>query len=401
MPNRRAELAERVLERLREVLCAPLAGAMAAIVGGEARVDVGERCVARVLPREDGRWHVELAPELGDADACTLAAGAMRERLGLDTQTWALVAGRAPWRAPFDRGPGLYHLASVDAGGVGQRVFADVDVRIAYLEASCAADCVFCGHVVSTSDGVPEAMMLARLRARALDVRDAHVVLGGPEPLAHPEVEAIAAALSAAGAARVEAITSGNTLALPGRSAALRRAGVRAVSIPLYGATAATHDAVVRTAGSFESSLEALRAARDAQIAVHVHSLVLAQNARELERLARLCTDEGASLVLGVPRAKFEWAHHAAPSDVVQAARAARLLGVPSCVVAPPDDDDGRALLARFGPMVVYLTIQAGTWGAVCEHCPSRPSCWGVPTGMREHWEPSLEATRTRALVRP
>lgn len=393
MPSKRADFSAGVLERLRDALGVPLDGATVSVVCGEARVDLDGRCAARVVPLGDGGWHVELAPELGDAMACAAASRALGERLPFDTETWALVVGRTPWRAPFDRGPGIYRVADVDAGGVSRRLFAGVDVRIVYLEASCAADCVFCGHTESTSDGVPEAMMLARLRAGTLDVGGAHLVLGGPEPLAHPQVDEIAAALSRAGASRVEVITSGSSLPEAGRAARLRASSVSAVSIPLYGAVASTHDAVVRRDGAFDAALAALRAARESGMVVHVHSLVLAQNALELERLARLCADEGASLVLGMPRAKFEWAHHPSARDVTRAARAAQLLGVPRCVVPPSADDDGRALLARYGPMVVYLAVQAGTWGDACASCTSKPRCWGAPTGMLEYWEPSLVPT--------
>lgn len=63
------------------------------------------------------------------------------------------------------------------------------------------------------------------------------------------------------------------------------------VAVSLYGATAATHDAVTRVRGSFEKSLATLRTLRAAGISCRVGSVLMAQTIDHFLKIARVARD--------------------------------------------------------------------------------------------------------------
>ncbi len=76
---------------------------------------------------------------------------------------------------------------------------------------------------------------------------------------------------------------------------ALRRAGVVSVSLSLDGATAATHDGIRGQPGTWQRTLHALDAAREAGLRVQVNTVVLRRNVQQLARILALARKGGAS----------------------------------------------------------------------------------------------------------
>ena len=80
------------------------------------------------------------------------------------------------------------------------------------------------------------------------------------------------------------------------RVAALRRAGIKVMSISLDGATAATHDGVRGVDGHFTATLAALDRLRRHGITVQVNTVVMRDNVDELAAVARIVKESGASI---------------------------------------------------------------------------------------------------------
>jgi radical SAM protein len=72
--------------------------------------------------------------------------------------------------------------------------------------------------------------------------------------------------------------------------------GVRAVSISLDGALAATHEGVRGIPGHFDDTVKAIRALSAAGLTVQVNTTVMRANVRELADVAALISDAGASI---------------------------------------------------------------------------------------------------------
>lgn len=80
------------------------------------------------------------------------------------------------------------------------------------------------------------------------------------------------------------------------RAAGLRRAGVKAVSISLDGATPATHDGVRGVRGHFARTIAAILLLRRHGFAVQVNTVVMRDTVEELPQVARLVRALGASV---------------------------------------------------------------------------------------------------------
>ena len=80
------------------------------------------------------------------------------------------------------------------------------------------------------------------------------------------------------------------------RVAALRRAGVKVMSISLDGATATTHDGVRGVEGHFTATLAAIERLRRHGITVQVNTVVMRANVEELASVARIVKDAGAAI---------------------------------------------------------------------------------------------------------
>ncbi len=355
---------------------------------GECRATKDGRTLARVLPRERGGVHLDLAERLQGEDALRASLARLVEE---NHAEWLRLAGELPWSLPFDRGPGCYPLREVDLGDVTSAILDPDRTWIAFLETSCLGDCIFCGHVESQSDGVPEALSFASVRDGRTPLDDAYVCLGGPEPTLWPRLEDTVRLFVAAGAETVTMIATGDALATPDVGRRLVDAGLKSVSLPIYGARASTHEGIVRAPGAFERLRGAIDGAQRAGLTVFLHTILLEQNASELLELAAWADARGLPLAAGLPRFKLGAGlpFFPAPEILQQLHGQLRVLGAPPCLSSdvPPTD-----VLAAHGPFAIYAYVQAGRFGDACSACVERDRCCGLPSGLVDAWSSHLRA---------
>ena len=118
------------------------------------------------------------------------------------------------------------------------------------------------------------------------------LVLSGGEPLLREDILELSARATSHGL-RVALATNG-TLVDDARARAIREAGIQRTSISIDGATAATHDAFRRQAGSFENALAGARHLQAAGVSVQFNCTISNHNVAEKDDIYRLAVDFGA-----------------------------------------------------------------------------------------------------------
>ncbi|MFC7131102.1 TIGR04053 family radical SAM/SPASM domain-containing protein [Haloferax chudinovii] len=121
------------------------------------------------------------------------------------------------------------------------------------------------------------------------------VVLSGGDPLARPDLVDLVEYGTDLGL-RMTLTPSGTSSLTSETVADLADAGVRRMALSLDGATAATHDAFRGEDGSFEQTVAAARAAREAGLPLQINTTVCAETVGELPALCDLVADLGAVL---------------------------------------------------------------------------------------------------------
>jgi MoaA/NifB/PqqE/SkfB family radical SAM enzyme len=129
------------------------------------------------------------------------------------------------------------------------------------LTRGCNQRCLFC-HDRGAQDGaVADLASLRRDLARGRRQGLRRVVLSGGEPTLHPGYLGIVALARKLGYTHIQTITNGRRFCYPDFLRAAVAAGLNEVTFSLHGHTAALHDRLTRTPGSFVQALAALRAA--------------------------------------------------------------------------------------------------------------------------------------------
>ena len=121
------------------------------------------------------------------------------------------------------------------------------------------------------------------------------VVLSGGDPLARDDVVELVRHGTDLGC-RMTLTPSGTSSLTRERVAALADAGLRRLALSLDGATPAAHDDFRGEPGSFDATLAAAEAARDAGLPLQVNTTVCAATVDELPALAERVADLGAVL---------------------------------------------------------------------------------------------------------
>lgn len=121
----------------------------------------------------------------------------------------------------------------------------------------------------------------------------------GGEPLLHPRHVQVIRHARRRGYERVTLTTNGRVLSYEATTCELLACGLHALLVSLHGATAATHEALTRTPGSFPQTLEGLRTVqrlRQPGFDLGVNTTVTALNLGELDALAALLTELGVDV---------------------------------------------------------------------------------------------------------
>ncbi|MFC7139817.1 TIGR04053 family radical SAM/SPASM domain-containing protein [Halosimplex aquaticum] len=95
---------------------------------------------------------------------------------------------------------------------------------------------------------------------------------------------------------RMTLTPSGTTSLTADRIQALANAGLRRMALSIDGGSAETHDAFRKETGSFEQTVTAARAAREAGLPLQVNTTVCAETVDELPEIRELVADLGAVL---------------------------------------------------------------------------------------------------------
>lgn len=113
----------------------------------------------------------------------------------------------------------------------------------------------------------------------------------GGEPLSHRGVDGFVR--HASGIGLLVRLKSNGVLLTRERVRRLSAAGLSAVDVSVYSATAAIHDDFVRQPGAFERTLSGIRSARDAGIDVSISFILSSVNAHEAEAMIALARGLG------------------------------------------------------------------------------------------------------------
>lgn len=189
------------------------------------------------------------------------------------------------------------------ASAPGARSRIDLDRRpILVFWESTRACLLACRHCRAEAQPLPVPGELTPSEAtRFLDSLTAFgrpapvLVITGGDALMRPDLPALIAHARGAGVP-VALAPSVTPLLTDERLAACRTLGVKAVSVSLDGASAATHEGMRRVDGHFAETLSALCRLRAHRFVIQVNTAVTHDNVHELPRIARIVRDAGASI---------------------------------------------------------------------------------------------------------
>ena len=174
-------------------------------------------------------------------------------------------------------------------------------------------------------------------------------ILTGGEPLLRPDILDLARHGTELGL-RVVLSTNGTTLR-PETVKALREAGVKALSVSIDGAEAASHDRFRGVAGCFSAALEGMRFAREGGLPFQINTTVTRHNRQELPALLELACRVGATtwdVFLLVPTGRARAADEIPPDEYET------VLGW----LLEQSDRSGVSIKVTCGPMYVRLWHQ-------------------------------------------
>ncbi|MEF8856485.1 MAG: radical SAM protein [Haloplanus sp.] len=183
-------------------------------------------------------------------------------------------------------------------------MFADVDtdrrpfVLVWELTRACELTCKHC-RADAQPDRHPDELTTAEGKALLDEARtfgeNQLVVLSGGDPLARDDT----VELVEYGADRGLLMTltpSGTASLTPDRVAALADAGTRRLALSIDGGSRAAHDEFRGESGSFDATVRAAEAARDAGLPLQINTTVCAETVDELPAIRELVADLGAVL---------------------------------------------------------------------------------------------------------
>lgn len=158
------------------------------------------------------------------------------------------------------------------------------------LSPFCDNDCIFCGNRprCSHQELSIQENLIYRNVAHHLSRGVREIEISGGDPGEYHALPDLVRYLKDSGFSTVRLSTNGCRCADAGWVNALVDAGLDAVKIPLYGATATVHEQVARKPGCFRSAVRALENFRDRGAGIAINTLIVQQNRKGLIDLHRL-----------------------------------------------------------------------------------------------------------------
>jgi len=155
---------------------------------------------------------------------------------------------------------------------------------------ACNNRCLFCLDADTPLDKILPLAELRRDIDRGRDERGAtRLVLSGGAPTLHPDFAELIRYGVSRGYERVQCITNGHRFADPAFLRSCLDAGLGEITFSLHGHTAAVHDALTQTPGSFARLIQGLgRAVKDGRPVVNIDVCLNQQNIAHLEQIVEL-----------------------------------------------------------------------------------------------------------------
>lgn len=255
------------------------------------------------------------------------------------------------------------------------------------------------------------------------------VNLHGGEPTIHPKLLDLLDTAKTFGYPEVQIQTNGRRLKDPDFVQALAERGVNLFVISLHGADSVIQDSLTQTPGGFAETIEGIRNAKAAGIAVRVNTVLTRLNMGQLANICRLCVELGVdhinisnlhpvgsgffALDLHSPNTA-ETRGHLLPvvEELLAAGRKVTLEGYPLCVVTPYErlaiEDGTRTIRMLYQDKVYdnydeFMDKECREYGPPCEGCALRAECGGVYVEYAERrgWEEFGLATASAAAPAP
>jgi len=177
-------------------------------------------------------------------------------------------------------------------------VYADAPARVYWeITRSCDLACQHCRAEAAPCADPRELDHATGLRILAMLAKaepKPHVVLTGGDPLKRADLFELIAAGRALGLG-ISVSPSATPLLTPAVIRRLKDAGVEAISLSIDGASAESHDAIRQVPGTFARTMEAAKAAREADLPFQVNTLVSAETIDEMEGIETLVRSIGAA----------------------------------------------------------------------------------------------------------
>lgn len=316
-----------------------------------------------------------------------------------------LAAKRSLRGVPLDGGGVLEEHARVD---VGPR-YPDT-LLLTLIVPGCELNCVFCQTPQGEVGIAPSTLARVREALRERAGQATGVYFTGGEPSGLPWLVAAIREARDLGYARVQLQTHAGRASDGAVADAWVEAGLTAVDVPIYGADAATHEAVTHTPGSFERTVAGLLALKARGVRTVVHATLFRSNLGGVEALLGfwegLGVDAAYLQVAGEVGPPGLWAKLApSPAEVGRAVvaalpaspRAVWLADVPPCLVPGHEarvlrwrgtpEEGAEAMVLPYGDWLMTFTGgRTKRKGAVCGACALKERCDGLPAEMLERF---------------
>lgn len=175
-----------------------------------------------------------------------------------------------------------------------------LDLKLTF---QCNNRCVFCvqGDKRETEPDRSREQVEAELTERRATCDG--VVFTGGEVTLRPDLPELVAFARELGYRSIQIQSNGRRMSYLPYLDALIEAGANEIAPAVHGATAATHDALVRSKGAFKQTVKGITHARDRGVRVILNSVIVRQNQGELVEMVRLFSR------LGVAQAQFAFVH--------------------------------------------------------------------------------------------
>ncbi len=161
----------------------------------------------------------------------------------------------------------------------------------------CNLNCLHCSSDASSSNTLEISKKdCFRILREAISMEVEKVAFSGGEPLLWDGLEE-AIEIANKGSLRISVYTSGNVDNISDKVKALTKLGVEKCVFSIFGKSADSHEGITRVSGSFDKTVDALKAAVQAGIRAELHFVPMSNNYSELENIAIIGNELGISCI--------------------------------------------------------------------------------------------------------